>query len=177
MPAAIIDKLGELGHPAAVRPMMAIYEAGDEATRALVVERSSGLKQKEAFAILDKALSSSGRVFEAGVIALRRMTFAGALDSLARLFGTHEIEEVREACLKSIATIGTDEACEFLLDIVRSNASNLGARTKALLEQNAQERMLSSLERNRRQEPDPTLRLFITRLADKIRSQRGAVAF
>jgi hypothetical protein len=79
--------------------------------------------------------------------------------------------------LKSIATIGTDEACEFLLDVVRSNAAGLGAKTKALLETNAQERMLSALERNRRQEPDSNLRLFISRLVDKIRAQRGAAAY
>ena len=93
------------------------------------------------------------------------------------IFNSHDASEVREACLKSVAAIGTDEACEFLLDVVRSNAGGLGLRTRNLLEQNAQERMLSALERNRRQEPDPALRIFISRLVEKIRTQRGAAAF
>jgi tetratricopeptide (TPR) repeat protein len=174
VPPALIEKIGELGHPAAVRPLVAMYEHGDEAARVLVVERGSALKQREAFSLIDKALSQQGKLRDAGVTALRRMTFAQALDSLVRIFNTYESADVREACLKSIATIGTDEACEFILDVVRSNAGNLAIRARALLEQNAQERMLSALERNRRQEPDQQLRLFISRLIDKVRTQRGA---
>lgn len=177
VPPSLIEKIGELGHKAAVRPLVALYEQGDEATKALVVDRGSALKQKEAFALIDKSLAAGGRVREAGVIALRRMTFAQALDSLVRIFNSHDAQDVREACLRSVGAIGTDEACEFLLDVVRSNAGGLALRTRALLEQHAQERMLSALERNRRQEPDPALRMFISRLVDKIRTQRGAAAF
>lgn len=177
VPPGLIEKIGELGHKAAVRPLVALFDNGDEATRALVVERGSALKQKEAFVLVDKALSAQGRVHDAGVTALRRMTFAQALDSLVRIFNSHDAQDVREACLRSIAAIGTDEACEFLLDVLRSNAGSLGIRTRALLEQNAQERMLSALERNRRQEPDRALRLFISNLVEKIRTQRGATAF
>lgn len=177
VPPGLIEKIGELGHKAAVRPLVALWDHGDEATRALVVDRGSALKQKEAFALIDKALAATGRVREAGVTALRRMTFAQALDSLVRIFNSHEAADVREACLRSVAAIGTDEACEFLLDVVRSNAGGLTVKTRNLLETNAQERMLSALERNRRQEPDPALRIFISRLVEKIRSQRGVSAF
>lgn len=178
VPTHIIESLGELGHAAAVRPLTALYEVSDEATRAVVVERGSMLKQKEVFALVDKALSSSSeRLLEAGVAALRRMTFPQALDSLVRLFGGHEAPKVREACLRSIAAIGTDEACEFLLDVVRSNSGAIGQRARALLEKHAQERMLSALERNRRQEPDPNLRMFISRLVDQIRAKRGTVSY
>ncbi len=177
VPPGLIEKIGELGHKAAVRPLVALFEQGDEDTKVLVVDRGCALKQKEAFALVDRALSAGGRVREAGVVALRRMTFNTALDSLVRIFNSHDEAEVRTACLKSIAAIGTDEACEFLLDVVRSNAGGQGERTRGLLEQNAQERMLSALERNRRQEPDPALRLFISRLVEKIRTQRGAAAF
>jgi hypothetical protein len=177
VPTGLIEKIGELGHKAAVRPLVALYEQGDEAAKFLVVEKGSALKAKEAFALIDRALLATGKVHEAGVIALRRMSFAGALDSLVRIFNSHEAQDVREACLRSIGAIGTDEACEFLLDVVRSNAGGLTLRTRNLLEQNAQERMLSALERNRRQEPDPALRIFISRLVEKIRTQRGAAAF
>lgn len=177
IPPGIIDKLGELGHSAAVRPLVALYDAGDEPTKALVVDRGSSLKQREAFALIEKALASSGKVREAGVVALRKMTFAQALDSLVRTFNAQEAADVRDACLRSIATIGTDEACEFLLDVVRSNGGGLGARARLLLETGAQERMLSALERNRRQEPDQALRMFISRLVEKIRAQRGAGAY
>jgi tetratricopeptide (TPR) repeat protein len=175
VPPALIDRLGELQHPAAVRPLLAMYDQGDDATKALVVEKSAQLKQREVFAIIDKALMGSGKIHDAGVVALRRMTFQPGLDSLVRIFNSHEAPDVRDAALKSIATVGTDEACEFLLDVLRSNVGNLAMKAKGLLEQHAQERMLSALDRNRRQEPDQNLRLFIGRLVERIRMQRGAV--
>ncbi len=173
VPPGLIERLGELQHPAAVRPLLAMYEQGDDATKALVVEKASQLKQKEVFAIIDRALTSTGKVREAGVAALRRMTFQPGLDSLVRVFNSHEVHDVRDAALKSVAAVGTDEACEFLLDVLRSNPGNLAIKAKGLLEQHAQERMLSALERNKRQEPDQQLRLFIGRLVDRIRMQRG----
>jgi HEAT repeat protein len=151
-----------------------MYEHGDDATKVLVIEKSAQLKQREVFAIIDKALTSSGRVHEVGVASLRRMTFQPALDSLVRIFNSHDQANVRDACLKSIAAVGTDEACEFLLDVLRSNVGNLALKAKALLEQHAQERMLSALDRNKRQEPDQNLRLFIDRLVERIRMQRTA---
>ena len=174
VPPQLIDRLGELQHPAAVRPLLAMYDQGDESTKTVVIEKSAQLKQREVFAIIDKALSSTGRVHDAGVVALRRTTFQPALDSLVRIFNSHDQSDVRDACLKSIAAVGTDEACEFLLDVLRSNVGNLALKAKALLEQHAQERMLSALDRNKRQEPDQNLRLFIGRLVERIRMQRGA---
>lgn len=177
IPPQLIERIGELGHAAAVRPLVAIYDQGDEPTQALIVERASALKQKEAFVLIERALGTTGKVRDAGVVALRRMTSVQSLDGLVRIFNSHDAADVREGCLRSIANVGTDEACEFLLDILRSNAGNLGARTRALLEQHAQERMLSALERNRRQEPDQALRMFISRLVEKIRTQRAAATF
>jgi hypothetical protein len=178
VPPHIIETLGELGHSAAVRPLNAMYEVSDEATRAIIVERGSALKQKEVFSLIDRALSEgSERVMEAAITALRRMTFPQALDSLVRQYNSHDSPTVKEACLRSIATIGTDEACEFLLDVLRSSSGNAAGRARALLERHAQERMLSALERNRRQEPDASLRLFIGRLVDQIRTRRGTASY
>jgi hypothetical protein len=172
VPPGLIDRLAELAHPAAVRPLVAMYEQGDEDTRVFVIEKSVQLKQKEVFALVDRALATSGRIHDAGVIALRRMSFG--LDSLVRIFNSYEHAEVRDAALKAIAAVGTDEACEFLLDVLRSNVGNFAQKSKALLEMHAQERMLSALDRNKRQEPDPNLRLFIGRLVERIRMQRTA---
>jgi hypothetical protein len=176
IPPALVDRLGELQHAAAVRPLLAMFESGDESTRALVVEKSAQLKQKEVFQLIDRALRESGRVRENAVASVRRMTFQPALDHLVRIFNSWDDADVRDAALKSIATIGTDEACEFLLDVLRSNTGNLAPKAKGLLEQHAQERMLSALERNKRQEPDQQVRLFIGRLVERIRMQRGVVA-
>lgn len=178
IPGAIIESLGELGHAAAVRPLDAMFDISDPPTQVLVVDRCSGLKQKEAFVPIEKALASrEGAVFEAGLVSLRRMTFPQALESLARIYGSHEDERLREACLHSIALIGTDEACEFLLDVIRSNAGAMAKRAQGLLERHARERMLSALERNRRQEPDPALALFIGRLIDHVRAKRGLQSY
>lgn len=174
VPALIIEALGELGHPAAVRPLEAIYEHGDETVRALVIEKAVNLKRKEAFSLIERGLEDGReRVVEAITSGIRRMTFPQALDSLARLHNAYEQGVVKEACLRSIAAIGTDEACEFLLDIIRSSSGAAALRARNLLERHAQERMLSSLERNRRQEPDPSLRLFIGKLVDQVRAKRG----
>lgn len=173
IPPALVERLGELGHAAAVRPLLAMFEKGDEATKVLVVERGSALKQKEAFALIDRGLATPGAVRQASVTALRRMTSLQHLDNLVRVFSSDDAAEVRDACLRSMATIGTDEACEFLLDVMRSNAGGLGLKARNLLEQNAQERMLSALDRNRRQEPDPAMRMFISRLVDRVRDQRS----
>jgi len=175
IPAAIVDQLGELQHAAAVRPLLAMFEAGDEATRALVVEKSAQLKQREVFALIERALSDAGRVRDAGVAVLRRVNFPPALDNLVRIFNSYESPDVRDAALRSIAVVGTDEACEFLLDVLRANTAGLAAKARDLLEQHAQERMLSALDRNRRQEPDAQLRLFIGRLVERVRLARSAL--
>lgn len=178
VPPHIIESLGELGHAAAVRPLQALYEVSDEATRAFIVERAASLRQREVFALVDRALSEgSERVLEAGIAAIRRLTSPPALDSLVRIYNSHDSPAVKEACLRSIAAIGTDEACEFLLDVMRSSSGTSGSRARTLLERHAQERMLSALERNRRQEPDPSLRMFIGRLVDQVRTRRGAATF
>lgn len=177
VPIHMIERLGELGHPAAVRPLNALYDVGDEATRIAVVQRCGALKKKEVFPLVERAIHSpSESLRAAGSAALRRLTFPQAMDSLARLFAIHESAEIREVCLQSIATIGTDEACELLLDVMRANTHSLGTRAQGLLERHAQERMLSALERNRRQEPDPNLRLFIGRLIENVRAKRGTVS-
>ncbi len=176
IPPAIVDRLGELQHAAAVRPLLAMFETGDESTRVLVVEKSVQLKQREVFALLERALASGGRTREAAVGVLRRMTFPPALDHLVRIFNSYDDADVRDAALRSIAAVGTDEACEFLLDVLRANTGGLAPKARGLLEQHAQERMLSALERNKRQEPDAQLRLFIGRLVERIRVARGIVA-
>ncbi len=176
--ASLIEKIGELNHAAAVAPLSALYDLADEATRIIILDRTGNLKQKELFALIDRALHEpEERIRQAGIVALRRTTFPQALDSLVRIFNTFTDQDIKEGCLRSIATIGTDEACEFLLDVVRSNPSTLGPKARGLLEKHAQERMLSALERNRRREPDPNLRLFIGRLVDQIRTRRGSMAY
>jgi len=178
VPTSIIESIGELNHPAAVPPLIALYDGGDENTRQMILEKTPSLKQREYFALIDRALKDTGeRVRDAGVTALRRATFAQALDSLVRIFNTFADAEVKDACLRSVASIGTDEACEFLLDVIRSHPATLGQKARTLLEKSAQERMLSALERNRRREPDPNLRIFIGRLVENIRNRRGSMNY
>lgn len=174
----LIEKLCDLGHSAAVKPLLAIYEKSDENIRASIVEKSGQLKQKESFALIDKAIAAlSQRLRAAGIVAINRMNFPQALDSLVRLYGSYDNLDVRDACMRSIAQVGTDEACEFLLDVMRSNTGDLSRKARQLLEDNAKERMLSALERNRRREPDANMRMFLSRLIERIRQQRGAAAY
>jgi HEAT repeat protein len=112
-------------------------------------------------------------VWQSAVLALRKMTFAPALDGLVRTFNTHNDSFVREAAMKSIAMVGTDEACEFLLDVIRNHGGTLSQTARKLLEQHAQERMMSALTRHRRSEPSPDLKAFLDRLYDRVRSERS----
>jgi hypothetical protein len=173
-PPELILSICELGHPAAVPPLVAIYLAGDESVQLTVLERAPNLKKKEAFDIVDLALDSKSEAIRTACIKfLRRMNFPQALDYLVRIFNSTSQSDIKDACLTSIALIGTDEACEFLLDIIRSNKDNLGPNVRALLQRNAQERMLSALQRNRRNEPDARLAKFLGQLISQIRTRRG----
>src|SRR5207302_5319829 len=94
VPSGLIDKVGDLQHKAAVRPLVALFEQGDEATKKLVVEKGTALKQKEAFALIDRALQAGGDVRAAGVVAIRRMTSAPMLESLVRVFNSHDASDL-----------------------------------------------------------------------------------
>lgn len=173
-PTSLIYSICELGHPAAVPPLLAIFEISNEETRLAILDRAPNLKKKEISELIDRALETeSEAIQEACINALHRMNFPQALDTLVRIFSSTLTGAVKDACLSSIAAIGTDEACEFLLDIIRSNTDNLGPKARILLQKNAQERMLSALQRNRRNEPDGRLATFLGQLITQIRTRRG----
>ena len=88
---------------------------------------------------------------------------------MARIFNTSDDRETKDVCLRSIAQVGTDEACEFVLDVMRSNTGGFGSKERQFLQDNAQERMLSALSRNYEHEPDKDLRRFLGGLLETIR--------
>ena len=172
-PHALIFRICELGHAAAVSPLSAIFQLADPSTQSVILSKAPNLKKKEVFELIEMGLASTDEhVIENAVKALHGMSFPQALDPLVQIFNASSIKEARSACLSSIARIGTDEACEFLLDIMRSNRDNFSKTVQSLLKANAQERMLSALTRNKRSEPDRQLAKFLDQLIVQIRGER-----
>jgi|GEM_PF-899748 len=176
-PPSLLMMVGESNHPTLVPPLMEAFRRGSVEQKSAAVVAASRMKLKEACSLVDSALSTerTGDVYRAGLQALRGLTFPNALDSLVRMFSNHDAAEVKEAAVKNIALIGTAEAAEFLLDVVRSNTAGLGNRAREALMAHATEKMQGVFDNHKRSEPDVALRQFIAGLGARIRSRRDVV--
>jgi tetratricopeptide (TPR) repeat protein len=176
LPRALWAMLGDCRHPSLVGPLLDLFRHGSVDTMRAAVTTAGRMGTKEAFALIDAALGQDRQssVYDAGLAALRSMTSLHALDPLIRIFGNHDDPQVRELALRNAAMIGNSEAAEFLLDVVRSNVSGLGDRAREELLAHASYKMLSVLEVNLSQEPDPVMRSFLTLLVEKVRARQPA---
>jgi hypothetical protein len=176
LPPTLIKALGESQHVAFIPPLLDSFRRGGEEEKRQATLAAGKSQLREAFAIVDLALSHirGSPVFDAGVKAIRGMTFPAAVDSLVRIFGHHDAAEVKDVTLRNLALVGTSEACEFLLDVMRSNNAGLGVRARELLLEHAGPKMQAALESNGRGEPDPGMRQFIASLLSRVRARQEA---
>jgi hypothetical protein len=167
----LIAAVGEARNPSLVGPLMDIFRRGTLEQKVAAVKAASQMKAREAIALVDAALSApvGTEVYLAGVTALRGLTFPQALDALVRLFGNHDDRRVREVALKNAALMGTSEAAEFLLDVLRTNTAQMGLLARSELTAHASEKMRGALENNRRVEANPEIRMFISQLLANMR--------
>ncbi|MBI5498469.1 MAG: hypothetical protein HY904_25935 [Deltaproteobacteria bacterium] len=174
LPASVMALLSDSRHPGLVPPLVEAFRRGETPQKVACVMAAGRMKLKEAMAVVDLALSAErhGEVYQAGLAALRGFIFPQALDSMVRLFGHHDDVRVKELALRNVATAGTNEAAEFLLDVVRSNAAGLATQARDVLQQHLSEKMLGALENNRKGEPNRELRQFISALLSRARRNR-----
>ncbi|MEW5855526.1 MAG: HEAT repeat domain-containing protein [Myxococcota bacterium] len=174
----MLNMLSESRHPSLVGPLLEAYRRGNLEQRAAAVMAAGKMRRKEGFALVDAALATdhNGELYRTALAALRGMVFTEALDSVTRIFSNHDDGEVKRAALRIVAMIGTNEAAEFLLDVVRANSAGLGTHARELLLNHANDKMLSALENNKKQEPDGQHRGFITSVISKVRNNRRTEA-
>lgn len=174
LPGTLVDQICQLSHPAILAPLEAQFDSGDVAARCRVLRGAAKVRGHPGIIeLVEKGLrDEDASVRKEATQSLGQLAFVQALDGLVRLYNTFDDGLVQETCMRTVARIGTDEAAEFLLDVLRRDRSERSALARRLLERHAEERMLSALERNKRSEPDPALRGFITRLVTRIREER-----
>lgn len=178
IPLSMVAMLGEARHPSLVAPMVEAFKRSGAELRAALVKAGALMKVKEAVALVDMALAQDrqGELYQAGLVALRGLTFPGALDSLVRLFGSHDDPRIKDIALRNVGVIGTNEAAEFLLDVARSNTAGLGNLAREVLLGHVSEKMLGALENNKKGEPNREISAFIGSLLAKARRNRDVVA-
>jgi hypothetical protein len=177
LPLGIIHQLGDSHHAALVAPLVEAFKRGDTEHKCAAVVAASKMKLREAIVVMDLALGTdrNGEVYAAGLLGLRGLNFPGALESLMRMFGSHDDVRIKEVALKNVAMVGTGEAAEFLLDVVRSNSAGHGVEARKVLLAHVGEKMLGALENNKRGEPNREVSAFIGQLLSKARRTRDVV--
>ncbi len=124
--AQVAQSLGELQSYAALSPLERLYEHEDARVRRASVRALRHLYFKRSFSLLQKGLRDrDASVREAAVEALRSLHFPHAFQPLARIYREHTTERVRAVALESIGRIGTVEAGELLIGVLREEAGAL----------------------------------------------------
>lgn len=124
--AHVAELLGELQSYAALCPLERLYEHEDPAVRRAAVRALRFLFFKRSFALIGRALEDvDGGVREAAIEALRGLHFPHAFNPLARIYRESNDARVQAVALESIGKIGTIEAGEMLLMVLRQEEGTL----------------------------------------------------
>jgi hypothetical protein len=124
--AAVAQSLGELQSYAALSALERLYQHVETRVRRAAVRALRHLYFKRSFGLLGKGLADRETVVrEAAVEALRGLHFAHAFHPLTRIFREHPDERVKSVALESIGRIGTIEAAEQLVGVIRQETGAL----------------------------------------------------
>jgi hypothetical protein len=124
--AQVATALGELQIYAALAPLERFYLHADARVRRAAVRALRHLYFKRSFGLLGRGLvDRDAAVREAAVEALRGLHFAHAFHPLLRIFREHPDERVKAVALESIGRIGTIEAGELLVGVLRQETGPL----------------------------------------------------
>jgi len=124
--AAVAQGLGELQSYAALAPLERLYLHADARVRRAAVRALRHLYFKRSFGLLQRGLvDRDAAVREAAVEALRGLHFPHAFHPLVRIFREHRDERVKAVALESIGRIGTLEAGELLVGVLRQETGAL----------------------------------------------------
>src|SRR5262249_7339591 len=118
----------------ALRPLERLYQHGDAMVRAAVLRGLGQMFYKRSFHLLSRGLvDPDPQVRDAALEALRRLHFPHAFDALVRIFRESAEDRVRATALESIGEIGSVEAGEFLINVVRYESEVLRRAAQRLL--------------------------------------------
>jgi hypothetical protein len=132
--ARVAQRLGELQLYAGLRPLERLYERPEPLVRAAVMRALGQMYYKRTFPLLTQGLADPDEsVRHAGLETLRRLHFPHAFDALARLYSETKDLPTRQAALASLGEIGTVEAGEFLIGVVRQESEPLQKLAQRLL--------------------------------------------
>jgi hypothetical protein len=124
--AAIAQDLGHLQAYAALQPLERLVVSPHGEVRRGVMRALKHLFFKRTFAMIERGLIDElPGVRQAALEALRALHFPHAFDPLTRIFREHDDATVKETALESIARIGSLEAGEFLVEVLRYEAEPL----------------------------------------------------
>jgi HEAT repeat protein len=118
--ARVSELLGDLQSYAALKPLERLYEHPDVVVRRASIRALRNMHFKRSFGLIMRALADpDGSVREFAVEALRSLHFPHAFHPLARIYREHPDERVKAVALESVGRIGSIEAGELLVGVVR----------------------------------------------------------
>jgi HEAT repeat protein len=124
--AQVADLLGNLQCYAALSPLERLYRHDDARVRRAAVRALRHLYFKRSFNLLSRGLHDrDAAVREAALEALRDLHFPHAFHPLLRVFREHQDDRVKEAALVSIGRIGSIDAGELLIGVLRQETGPL----------------------------------------------------
>src|SRR5205814_3943929 len=124
--ALVGGALGELQSYAALAPLERLYLHADARVRRAAVRALRHLYFKRSFGLLQRGLvDRDNAVSEAAVEALRGLHFPHAFHPLVRIFREHRNERVKAVAPESLGRIGTLEAGELLVGVLRQEVGPL----------------------------------------------------
>jgi HEAT repeats len=165
----LAELLGELQSYPALAPLEKLFDSTDIQVRCAAVRALRYLYFKRSFVLVQKALNDENtNVHDSALTAISGLHFPHAFKPLARLYKETGEFRVKRACLDSIGKIASVEAAELLVEVLRSDDTQLRdaafsalrsvdnsdalpiLRQQAEVEQNAEvrERILSLLRRH-----------------------------
>jgi hypothetical protein len=124
--AQIAQDMGQLQAYAALQPLERLSTHAHPEVRRGVMRALRHLFFKRTFNMIQRGLrDEAAPVRQAALEALKALHFPHAFDPLTRIFREHEDPIVKEVALESIARIGSLEAGEFLVEVLRYEAEPL----------------------------------------------------
>jgi hypothetical protein len=168
--ATVAQTLGELQSYAALAPLERLYLHADARVRRAAVRALRHLYFKRSFGLLGRGLTDrDAAVREAAVEALRGLHFPHAFHPLLRIYRDHPDERVKAVALESIGRIGSIEAGEQLISVLRQESGNLRDVARRALSQFDDAEVVPILRQQLDLEPNPEVRKIIEDILGRLR--------
>lgn len=168
--ARTAESLGELQSYAALRPLEALYEHEDARVRRAAVRALRYLHFKRSFGLIGRALSDrDDAVREAALEALRSLHFPHAFHPLQKIYREHPTERVKVVALESIGKIGSIEAGELLLEVLRHETGDVQTVARRALSTFDNADVLPILRQHAEVEGHPEVRKVLEELLARAR--------